>query len=83
MRYGLSLEDEATRLQRHGRWGALVVGGRCRGHRGTGYCERTGALTTRSCGVRHRGPHGWQVGGCPVQRTYCLDHGPTLWVSRP
>ena len=61
---------------RHGAWRVPVGGGRCRGHRGTGYCELSGALVTRRCGIAHRE----LIGPCLVQRTFCLDHGATRWT---
>lgn len=60
----------------HGAWQNPHGGGKCRGHKATGYCTMGGALVTLSCGRTHRG----LSDPCPVQRTYCPDHGATLWV---
>lgn len=72
------LVDEAAALKRqgHGRWGPTMGGGKCRGHRATGYCERGGALLFAQCGVIHRD----SAAPCQVCRTFCFDHGVTLWT---
>ena len=76
MRYGI--DDAKTRRQRHGKWGDPLGRGRCRGHRMTGYCELEGALLSTTCGVMHRDNGGMP---CPVKRTFCMDHGVTLWTT--
>lgn len=72
--------DGGARVQRlrHGHWSEAYGGGKCRGHRMTGYCEMTGALISRQCGINHRG----EEGPCQVRRTYCPEHGATIW-ERP
>ena len=72
----VTVGDARMARLRHGAWRDPAGGGECRGQRGTGYCEMGGALVTRRCGIAHRG----LSGPCPVERTFCLDHGATLWT---